>query len=168
MSTTIIKPLGRIHHAHPDVVSTTFSEDIFALDLGPLADGNKNVPAVLLDPEQFFRAYLVSFCFYLGLPLGSLAILMLYHLTGGAWGFLIRRLLEAGLRTLPLFAVLFAPIACGLEYLYVWARPEIVGQSKSLQWQQIYLNAPFFWVRAAIYFVAWIMLASTVPSTTPS
>src|SRR5262249_37738198 len=35
----------------------------------------------------------------------------------------------------------------------------IVEQSKSLQWQQIYLNAPFFWARATIYFVAWIVLA---------
>jgi hypothetical protein len=110
-------------------------------------------------PAQFFRAYLVSYCFYLGLPLGSLAILMLYHLTGGAWGFLIQRLLEAGLRTLPLFAVLFAPIACGLGYLYLWARPEAVAQSKDLQWKQIYLNAPFFWGRAALYFIVWIVLA---------
>jgi hypothetical protein len=115
--------------------------------------------AAPFSPAQFFRAYLVSYCFYVGLPLGCLAILMLYHLTGGTWGFLTRRLLEAGLRTLPLFAVLFAPIACGLPYLYIWARPEAVAESKDLQWKQVYLNAPFFWGRAALYFIAWIVLA---------
>jgi hypothetical protein len=41
---------------HPDVLSENFSDDIFALDLGPLADGNPNVPAVYRDPEHFFRA----------------------------------------------------------------------------------------------------------------
>ena len=56
MSTTIIKPWVESVTLHPDVVSPNFSEDIFALDLGPLADGNKNVPAVYRDPEQFFRA----------------------------------------------------------------------------------------------------------------
>ena len=56
MSTTTIKPWVESVILHPDVLSPDFSEDIFALDLGPLADGNKNVPAVYRDPEQFFRA----------------------------------------------------------------------------------------------------------------
>jgi len=56
MSTTIIKPWVESVILHPAVLSPSFSEDIFALDLGPLADGNKNVPAVYRAPEQFFRA----------------------------------------------------------------------------------------------------------------
>ena len=56
MSTPVIKPWVESVTLHPDVVSPNFSEDIFALDLGPLADGNKNVPAVYRDAEQFFRA----------------------------------------------------------------------------------------------------------------
>ncbi|MFQ5626638.1 MAG: DUF499 domain-containing protein, partial [Methyloligellaceae bacterium] len=51
-----IKPWVEIVALHPDVLSEEFSEDIFALDLGPLADGSKNVPAVYRDPEHFFRA----------------------------------------------------------------------------------------------------------------
>ena len=45
---------------HPDVVSEDFSEDVFALDLGPLAEGAKSVPAVYRDPEHFFRASYVT------------------------------------------------------------------------------------------------------------
>lgn len=56
MSANAIKPWIESVILHPDVVSEQFSEDIFALDLGPLADGNKHVPAVYRDPEQFFRA----------------------------------------------------------------------------------------------------------------
>jgi hypothetical protein len=110
-------------------------------------------------PTQFFRAYLAAYQFALGIALGGLAILMLYHLTGGAWGFLIRRVLEAGTRTLPLLALLFLPVACGLPYLYPWARPELVAADENLQHKQIYLNAPFFWGRAALYFFLWIGLA---------
>ncbi len=60
MSATPIKPWVEAVSLHPDVVAETFSEDIFALDLGPLADGNKNVPAVYRDPEQFFRASYIT------------------------------------------------------------------------------------------------------------
>lgn len=56
MSNANIKPWLEVVSLHSDVISENFSEDIFALDLGPLADGNPNVPAVYKDPEQFFRA----------------------------------------------------------------------------------------------------------------
>jgi hypothetical protein len=115
--------------------------------------------AAIFLPGRFLRAYLAAYVLYLGIALGSMAILMLYHLTGGAWGFLIRRPLEAASRTLPLLAVLFLPLAFGVRYLYVWARPEAVAADKALQHKQIYLNTPFFWARAALYFVVWIGLA---------
>src|SRR5262249_60916169 len=68
-------------------------------------------------PERFFQAYLVAFLFLLALTLGSLAIWMLHNLTGGFWGLLIRRWCEAVSRTLPLLALYFVPIACGVYYL---------------------------------------------------
>jgi hypothetical protein len=108
------------------------------------------------DPTQFFRAYLSAYLFFLGIAHGCFAILMVYYLTGGAWGFLIRRILEAGMRTMPLLAVLFVPVAIGVPYLYLWAQPEAVAASEDLQHKQIYLNPPFFWVRAALFFVLWI------------
>src|SRR5437879_12781736 len=74
-------------------------------------------------PIQFFRAYLAAYQFYLGIALVSLAIFMLYQLTGGAWGFLIRRVLEAAARTLPGLAVLLLPIAIGLRLIFHSATP---------------------------------------------
>ncbi len=114
------------------------------------------VVGAFFSPTQFFRAYLIAYLFFLGIALGCFAVLMVYHLTGGAWGFLIRRVLEAGMRTLPVMAVLFIPIACGVEYLYTWARPEEVAASPDLRHKQIYLNVPFFCVRAVIYFALWL------------
>lgn len=110
-------------------------------------------------PTQFFRAYLAAYLFYLGLGLGCMAILMIHHLIGGAWGCLTRRILEAGMRTLPLLAVLFLPIAGGVGYLYLWAQPALVAANPKLQHQQIYMNVPFFWGRAALFFALWLGLA---------
>lgn len=69
--------------------------------------------------EQFFHSYLLGFMLWLGVALGSMAILMIQHMTGGAWGMAIRRQLEAAMNTLPLLAVLFIPIlVAGIPYLY--------------------------------------------------
>src|SRR6266478_4879626 len=78
MSTVAIKPWVEVTALHPDVLAENFSEDIFALDLGPLADGNANVPAVYRDAEHFFR---VS---YLTKGLRGLLQDVLSRLEGGA------------------------------------------------------------------------------------
>jgi hypothetical protein len=117
------------------------------------------VLGALFSPDQFFRAYLAAYQFYLGIALGSFVILMIYHLTGGAWGLLIQHILEAAMRTLPYLALLFIPIACGLKSLYLWSQPAEVEANKDLQHKQIYLNEQFFWGRAALFFVLWIVIA---------
>jgi hypothetical protein len=113
----------------------------------------------VLRPEQFFRSYLVAYLFWVGVPLGCLAILMINYVTGGAWGAVIRRVLESGTRTLPLMALLFVPVALGVRVLYAWAQPEHVAHDLVLQQKTAYLNVPFFVVRAAVYFAAWIVVA---------
>src|SRR6185295_8315702 len=75
---------------------------------------------LFVNPTQFFRAYLVGWTFWTGIAVGSLALLMLQHLTGGGWGLVIRRVLEAATRTLPFMAVLFIPIILGSHWLYEW------------------------------------------------
>ncbi len=77
----------------------------------------------IFDRQAFERAYMFTFIFILGLALGSLALLMIHRQLGGAWGFLIRRPLEAGAMTLPLMAVLFIPVLIDLGGIYPWANP---------------------------------------------
>src|ERR1700728_5079525 len=76
-----------------------------------------------LRSDEFFRAYLLGYMCWLGVTLGSMAILMIRHLTGGGWGMVIRRILGAAMRTVPLLALLFIPIVLGIHKLYIWARP---------------------------------------------
>jgi len=111
------------------------------------------------DPERLFRSYLFAYVYWAGIAIGSLAIIMLHHLSGGGWGMMIRRLLEAATRTLPLVAVLFFPLVLGMKPLYEWARPEVVEADKILQFKAPYLNVPFFLLRTLFYFSCWIALA---------
>jgi hypothetical protein len=112
-----------------------------------------------IDRKNFFSAYLVGFIFWIGISLGSLALLMLQHSTGGAWGLVIRRVLEAATRTLPLMIILFLPIVFGLKQIYPWTNQAFVNSSPALLQKAKYLNPSFFLIRAAIFFAFWSLLA---------
>ncbi|HTX33903.1 MAG TPA: hypothetical protein VME43_02745 [Bryobacteraceae bacterium] len=113
----------------------------------------------LVSPFQFYRSYLWSYVFYVGIALGPMAWLMLQYLTGGAWGVAIRRPAEAAARTLPLLALLFVPIVIGIPNLYEWSHANIVAADPVMQHKRIYLNVPFFLVRAVVYLGAWNLLS---------
>jgi hypothetical protein len=106
-------------------------------------------------PRQFFLSYLVAFNFWLGIGLGCLVILMLQYLTGGTWGFALRRILESASRTTVILAAAFIPLALGIRWLYLWAQPTVVKADPDLQHLGLYLNVPFFVVRAVLYFIIW-------------
>src|SRR5437588_7127121 len=90
MNTASITPWVEIAKLHADVLAENFSEDIFALDLGPLTDGNLNVPAVYRDPEHFFRSS------YLTKGLRGLLQDVLSRLEGGAGNRVVKLLTPFG------------------------------------------------------------------------
>lgn len=107
-----------------------------------------------LNRAQFFVSYLFAFTFWIGLSLGCLAVAMIHHLTGGRWGFVTRRILEAGFMTLPLMAGLFVPLLFGLRELYPWAQSDSAEFGKGG-----YLSSTWFGVRAVFFFWIWLALA---------
>jgi len=111
------------------------------------------------NPDQFYRSYLVGFVFWNGLALGCMAIAFLHQLSGGAWGSVIRRILESATRTFPVTLVLFLPLLFGIHSLYVWSNPAVVAADKTLQHKAAYLNVPFFIGRAGLYFAIWITVS---------
>jgi hypothetical protein len=115
-----------------------------------------------LDRRQFYISYLFGYTYWLGLALGCLGVSMMHHLSGGQWGFVTRRFLEAGYLTLPMLAVLFVPIGMGLRELYPWARPEVVAASHILAHKQSYLSPAAWGARAVFFFAIWIVLAAVL------
>src|SRR5262245_19913244 len=96
----------------------------------------------LTERRQFFVSYLFGRLFWLGLTLGCFSVTMIHHLTGGRWGYPVRRFLEAGFTVLPLMLALFIPIFFGLPDLYPWARPTDVLPEEAQKHN--YMNAPAF------------------------
>jgi hypothetical protein len=121
------------------------------------------------NPDEFYRAYLLGFMAWLGVALGSMAILMIRHLTGGGWGVVIRRILGAAMRTVPLLAALFIPIVLAVwqHRIYPWAMPLEAIQDAHIREHLAkhrfitasYLNFSGFLIRAIIYFAIWNLLS---------
>jgi hypothetical protein len=115
--------------------------------------------AAYFDCKPVLQSYLFVWWFLLGIPLGSMAILMVHNLTGGAWGEFTRPALESAMSLLPTSLVMSIPLWFGLPSLYVWAQPDAVNESALLQAKAWYLNSGFFSVRSAICFATWLGLA---------
>ncbi|TAM82831.1 MAG: hypothetical protein EPN47_09320 [Acidobacteria bacterium] len=101
----------------------------------------------------FLRAYLVAYMLWFLIGIGCLAILMLHHMVGGKWGYVIRRTLEAGTRTIPLLALFFIPLAIGHSDQQLY--PAVSGTS----FKALYLSPSFYFARVIIYFAAFLFFA---------
>lgn len=108
--------------------------------------------------DRFYQAYLVAYTFWMGVILGSMALLMVQHLSGGVWGIVLRRPFEAAVRTLPFMTVLFLPIFLGMHSLYEWSHEGITETDPIIAAKALYLNTPFFVVRQVIYFAIWNLI----------
>src|SRR6266581_499056 len=72
-----------------------------------------SIAGAVVSNQQFLRGYLIGYMMVLGFSLGSLALLMLGHLTGGNWWMIGRRVMEAAIGNIPLLTILFVPIWLG-------------------------------------------------------
>jgi hypothetical protein len=152
------------HHDHEEVLPLLSTYEPPAADLdrvgriGLIAGGAGAVATAGLafaDPGQFLRSYLVAFVWVFGAAMGCFGLMMLHHLSSGAWGLMIRRIFEAASRTIPLLAVAFVPIAVGVRSIYPWAAPGAHTEG----FRGHYLTTSGFMGRAAISFVLWSLLA---------
>jgi hypothetical protein len=116
------------------------------------------ITGFLLDREQALRSYLFAYLYWIGMGLGSMGILLLHHTVGGKWGMVIRRMCEAGCRTLPYMAILLIPVLLSMPTLYPWARPD-AAHNANIQAKTAYLNVPFFLARTVVYFLVWSFYA---------
>jgi len=113
----------------------------------------------LLDPQEFFRAYLPSYLFWFSIVAGSLAVLMLQYTTGGEWGLMIRRPLGAAARTMMWMAVFFLPLLIGMKHLYPWTNLDWARHDEVVSQKLGYLNWVRFLAFAVVYFLCWIVWA---------
>lgn len=139
--------------------------------------GVGTIIGAVLQPHQFFRSYLLAFMMWLGVTLGGLALLQLQYLTKGNWGFVIRRLLEASSRLIPLMALFFVPLvipmltgqmfpwAISYKTNGVWHGLNLPGgltaeQAKAPKFTGGYMTPHSVIARAVVYFLLWFVMAT--------
>ena len=126
--------------------------------------------AWVLGGDRFYPAYLTAFLYFLTLALGALVFVLLQFVTRAGWSVTVRRLAEHAGATLPLFVLLFVPILFGLGELYPWLDPladaaggaggggHAGGGDPLLEHKRPWLNPGSFYLRSALYLLAWSAL----------
>ncbi len=114
------------------------------------------------DARRALYAYLVAFTYWLGIALGALILLGSFHASSARWPVVLRRFVETVPAIIPLFVVLFIPVALGMRHLFVWVSPPAdvdPAMAHAIHHKLPYLNVGFFILRAVFYFLFWIVVA---------
>jgi len=118
------------------------------------------------DIDHVLRGWLLGLMLTFGFAVGGLALLMVQYLSGGKWGLLLRRPLEAMSRTLPLVFVYWVVVALSLKKLYLWAAVDDVAaalksgwineaQAHAIEFKRPMLNPTAFVVTGLVCFAIW-------------
>ena len=120
--------------------------------------------------DHVYRAWVVGMVLNFGFCCGGLLLLMLQYVTGGKWGLLLRRPLEAMSRTLPLVFLYWVALGFMLKRLYMWANPGLVDEDiqkrlvtpeqvqsirHAIEWKHPMLNVGTYWIVGLICFAIW-------------
>jgi hypothetical protein len=118
--------------------------------------------------DHLLRSYLLGYTICWSFTVGGLALLMVQYVSGGKWGLLIRRPLEAMSRCLLLVLVMFLPIGIFMKKLYLWARYSDVQtalrqhlitheQAHAIAFKSPMLSIPSVWIQTLVCFAIWFV-----------
>ena len=111
-------------------------------------------------PTETAFAYLIAFAYWISIAIGGLLLLQIMYASNARWFVVLKRPMEALVGTFPIFVILFVPIIFFIPHLYPWAQditkfdPHV---QELLRHKAPYLNQTGFIVRAAIYFIIFLV-----------
>jgi hypothetical protein len=116
-----------------------------------------SVIGALVDGQRFAFSYLVGFAYAFTLVLGAIFFCLIVHATKAGWSVVARRNLEWVAGAAPALIVLFIPVAVMAPTTWFeWWHPR--AGDELLAHKAPYLNPTFFFIRSAIYLVAWALM----------
>jgi hypothetical protein len=132
---------------------------VFAIVAAGLAFADNSV-------DHLLRGWLLGLMLTFGFSVGGLALLMVQYCSGGKWGLLLRRPLEAMSRTLPVVFVYWIVLALNMKRLYLWAQIEDTAaalkaglineaQAHAIDFKRPMLNEQMFWLVGVFCFMVW-------------
>lgn len=111
--------------------------------------------------ERALQPFVIAFMFVLGFSVSGLSVVMLHHLCGGAWSFMIQRICEAASRTLPFVFVLGLIVLVGgaaFTGLYPWTSEEYLKAHHIVELKTPFLNVGVYTLGYLVYFGIWMAL----------
>ena len=119
------------------------------------AEGLLAVLGLFVPIETPVRGWLVAFAAWSLVPIGSMVLLLIHHLTGGEWGYAAAPVLRPAAAMVPLIALAFVPVLIALPEIYPWATDPSAIPADVARW---YLNQPSFLIRAVITLGGWSLI----------
>jgi hypothetical protein len=116
-----------------------------------LACGGALLAWAVADPRSALQGWLIAAMAFIGIPLGSLVLLLVHALTGGRWGDALRPVLTAAVGLLGLAALALLPIALRPAAVFSWAGASGGGT---------YLDTAGLLIRTAIALAGWGVLCA--------
>ncbi len=118
--------------------------------------------------DHIYRAWIVGLVLTFGFCIGGLTLLMLQYVTGGKWGLLLRRPLEAMSRTLPLVFIYWVVLSLFVKKLYLWAKfsdaatalkQGLITQAEAhaIEWKRPMLNVGAWWGVGLVCFAIYAL-----------
>ena len=114
--------------------------------------------------ERAWHAYLLSYFYFMLLPLGALFFIAVQHATKAGWSVNVRRLSEALTAYLPVACVLTLPFIYGAFSLYDWLDADKIAKDPLLAHKTPYLNLSFFLIRLGVFLGGWLFFAKKLVS----
>jgi hypothetical protein len=114
------------------------------------------VVGAYVEPLQFSFSWLFAFAFFFTLCAGCFFWTIVHHATDAEWSVVVRRQLENIASLFVVMAFFFIPVLLLRRHLYEWMNIP-PGTDPVLEAKRGYLNFPFFLIRAAIYFLYFIL-----------
>ncbi len=119
------------------------------------------VAGCLVDARAAWFAYLDAWVYGVSICEGALLLLMTDHVSKGSWMLVTRRASEAVVTALPLYLLLFVPLALAVGLVYPWAGaqqplPDLEGGNR------VYLTRWAFDARTLLYFAIFILIGGSL------
>jgi len=113
------------------------------------------------DRPLVLAGYLVAFAYWVGIAVTASIWNAIFHASAARWMTVFRRAFESIAAAIPVFIVLFIPIALGMPQLFPWVHPSRKMSHEQLELlthKALWLNVPGFLIRAVIYFLIWVVV----------
>lgn len=119
------------------------------------------------DAKATAHAYLIAFCYWVGISVASLLMVAIFHTAKAKWTTVLRRAMETMAVAVPIFFLLGLVLVPFLKHLYpwMWTNEELLKIYTAVEVSHLghkqhgYLNVPFFVARQLIYFGVWTFVS---------